>query len=269
MVAVALGGSHAGGTAGENSDLDLGLYYREAAPFSITDIQRIAAAVSVPATPIVTGFYEWGHWVNGGAWIETAAGKVDLLYRNLDQVERTIDEARQGSFQQDYGQQPTHGFYNVTYLAETRACLPLYDPEMRIAELKRRVEVYPEKLKKSIVAGQLWSAEFTLSSARGHAAGGDVYNTAGCLSRVAASLTQVLFALNEEYPLGDKRVFDVVAAFPILPPGYVSEVIRILARPGETAAELQSAVAGIEAVWRSVVSLAGAMYRPRFNLPGA
>ena len=36
---------------------------------------------------IVTGMDEWGPWVNGGAWIQTPVGKVDFLYRNLDQVQ--------------------------------------------------------------------------------------------------------------------------------------------------------------------------------------
>jgi hypothetical protein len=35
--------------------------------------------------------YEWGQWVNGGAWIHTPAGKLDLLYRNIDQVKRVLD----------------------------------------------------------------------------------------------------------------------------------------------------------------------------------
>jgi hypothetical protein len=43
--------------------------------------------------PVVTGTYEWGPWVNGGAWIQTSAGKVDFLYKNLDQV-RTRNRGR-------------------------------------------------------------------------------------------------------------------------------------------------------------------------------
>ena len=39
MVAVVLGGSYARGTQHRGSDLDLGLYYAEAEPFSITDIR--------------------------------------------------------------------------------------------------------------------------------------------------------------------------------------------------------------------------------------
>jgi len=86
--AIVLGGSYASGTHHETSDIDIGLYYSEAKPFSIADIQRIAEDVSVNGMATVTGFYEWGAWVNGGAWIHTSQGKVDFLYRNLDQVQQ-------------------------------------------------------------------------------------------------------------------------------------------------------------------------------------
>lgn len=264
VAAIVLGGSHANGTYHENSDLDVGLYYRERQRFSILEIKRIAGQVSAQGTPVVTDFYQWGPWVNGGAWIQTEAGKVDFLYRNLDQVEQTLEDAHQGIVQHDYDQQPTHGFYSVIYLAETRICIPLYDPHSEIARLKQRVEIYPPKLKEQIIQNALWSAEFTLGFARNFAAGGDVYNTVGCLTRILSNLTQALFALNEIYFLSDKRVMDILTGFSILPPGYTDQINRILAQPGGTAGELKRTVADLEALWRSIVSLAGEMYQPRY-----
>jgi hypothetical protein len=82
MAAIVLGGSYASGTHHDTSDLDIGLYYFEAKPFSITAIQQIADNVSANGPATVTGFYNWGAWVNGGAWIHTPQGKVDFLYRN-------------------------------------------------------------------------------------------------------------------------------------------------------------------------------------------
>jgi len=52
--------------------------------------------------PIVTGMYEWGPWVNGGAWIQTPMGKVDFLCRNLDKVQVVNEERRQGIWHHDY-----------------------------------------------------------------------------------------------------------------------------------------------------------------------
>lgn len=124
---------------------------------------------------------------------------MDFLYRNLDQVMRTIDQAQQGDYEHDYNQQPTFGFYSVTYLGETAVCLPLVDPEGCIARLKSKVERYPAKLKRTVVATELWNAEFALLFAEAHAKTGDLYNTVGCLTRISGSLTQALFALNEAY----------------------------------------------------------------------
>jgi len=265
IMAIVLGGSYASGTYRENSDLDVGLYYHENEPFPIVEIKRIAESISVQGIPVVTDFYEWGPWVNGGAWIQTDVGKVDFLYRNFDQVEWTIEDAYQGIVQHDYDQQPTYGFYSVIYLAETHICIPLHDPYSEIARLKQRVEIYPSKLKEKLVVEALWSAEFTLGFAKSFAAAGDVYNTVGCLTRIASNLTQALFALNERYFISDKRVMDTIAAFSILPSGYVNQITGILARPGGMVEEMSRTVINLEAVWQSVVSLAGEMYQPKFR----
>jgi hypothetical protein len=266
VVAVVLGGSYASGNQRPDSDLDLGLYYSEARPFSIDAIRRIAEGAAETGQATVTGFYEWGAWVNGGAWIHTPAGKVDFLYRNLDHLQRTIAEAQQGISRHDYDQQPTHGFQSVIYLAETQICQPLYDPQGVLAGLKRQVETYPPKLKAKIIADSLWSAEFTLLHANGFAGRGDIYNTVGCLTRAAANLTQALFALNETYFIRDKQVMEVIARFPLVPAGYVEQVNQILACPGGGAAELNRSVEAFWQAWSSVVALPGVEYAPRFRL---
>lgn len=266
VVAVVLGGSYASGLAKATSDVDLGLYYRPDAPFSVETIRQIAQEVAVEP-PTVTGFYEWGAWVNGGAWIPTASGKVDFLYRNLDQVERAIGEAEQGIVHHDYPQQPPYGFYSVIYLAETEICRPLFDPTGAIQALKERVRVYPDALRERLVSDNLWSAEFTLLHARSFAAQGDVYNTAGCLARVAANLTQVLFALNRRYFISDKRAMAEIDGFATRPAAYVGTLARILAAPGSTAQALTQTVQATEKLWQQVVDLTVGGYSPRFVVP--
>jgi len=263
VVAVVLGGSYARGAARPDSDVDLGLYYTPDSPFCIDDITQVAASISVQP-PTVTSFYEWGAWVNGGAWIHTAAGKVDFLYRNLDQVARTIDEATQGIIHHDYPQQPPYGFYSVTYLAETHICLPLFDPTGAIAALKERVERYPELLHQRAVNDGLWSAEFTLLHARSFAAQGDIYNTVGCLTRTATNLTQVLFALNRSYYMSDKGAMRAIDGFALAPAGYTAALGAILAAPGHDAQTLARSVAALEALWQRVVELTNGAYRPKF-----
>ena len=265
VAAVVLGGSYASGTAHADSDIDLGIYYREDSPFSVRDIRRIADSVSAKGESIVTEFYEWGPWVNGGAWIETEVGKVDFLYRNVNQVERTIGDAQEGVFEHHYGQQPTYGFYSVSYLAETDVCIPLHDPHLLIARLKQLVAVYPPKLKASMVTNSLWTAEFSLPFLHRHAAAGDVYNTVGCLTRIVSCLTQVLYAMNEVYFINDKRVMDELPSFSVLPSGYMERIISLLAKPGRSPEELRHTAAKLEAAWKSVVALAGEAYRPKYG----
>jgi predicted nucleotidyltransferase len=266
VVAVVLGGSYASGTQRDNSDMDIGLYYLADTPFEISEIERIAEDISIQP-PTVTKFYEWGHWVNGGAWIQTGAGKVDLLYRNITQVELAIQNAQLGIVEHDYDQQPTHGFYSIIYLAEIQICFPLHDPEFHISRMKQMVKQYPSKLKEKVIANSLWSAEFTLLHANTFASCGDVYNTAGCLTRIGSSLTQALFAMNERYFIGDKRVMDTVSEFVIQPEGYIKDITGMLAHPGETASELILTVANMQRLWRKMVALTEGNYQPAFVLP--
>jgi len=270
VVAVVLGGSHACGTADPSSDLDIGVYYREAEPFDVRIIAQVAAELAVDhgfvSDPVVTDFYEWGPWVNGGAWIHTAAGKVDFLYRNLNQIERTIDDAQQGRVQQDYGQQPPFGFYSVMHLAETTVAVVLHDPAGEIRRLKERVREYPPELKAAIVTDSLWSAEFSLRFAESSASRGEVYATVGCITRALAALTQALFAINERYFLTEKRLDAVLATFTCLPSHYSDRVATILSRPGDDALSLEQTVHDLADVWRDVVALTNGAYEPKYSL---
>lgn len=267
VVALALGGSRARGTARADSDVDLGLYYDEEAPFRIADIRAVAARFHGQGAPVVTELYEWGPWVNGGAWLETSAGRVDFLYRNIAHVERVLSAAERGEVEWHFGQQPPYGFRSVIYLAETSDCVPLFDRRGVLARLKERVSTYPEALRVAIVRGSLWGAEFTLMHARKFAAEGDVYATAGCLTRIACELVQVLFALNRAYFTGDKGAAPATAAFSIAPADFDDRLRAILAAPGANAKGLSSAVESSAGLIASVVELAAGIYQPKYRLP--
>jgi hypothetical protein len=268
VLAIVLGGSYARGTQRANSDLDVGIYYTNSSPFSIERIRDIAIELSADKSPVVTDFYGWGPWVNGGAWIETPSGKLDLLYKNVEQIESTIQDATQGITHHDYNQQPTFGFYSVIYLAETHVCIPLWDPQGIIARFKEQVRSYPPKLKEAIVANTLWGAEFTLHFAIQYAQEGDVYNTTGCLTRVAGYLTQALFALNATYFINDKRALNAIKQFELYPPKYVERITQILACPGATSETRTQTVNSLQELWQEVVQLAGSLYEQKFPQVG-
>jgi predicted nucleotidyltransferase len=263
--AVVLAGSYARGTARPDSDVDLGIYYREQSPFSVGKLRQVVEHFDVNESPTVTDFYEWGPWVNGGAWIATEKGRVDLLYRNIDHIKRVIAEARQGRVEWDYWQQPTYGFHNVIYLAETGTCLPIYDPQGMLEPLKEAVATYPQKLKKAIVNESLWGAQFTLSHAKGFARRGDVYNAVGCVARVLCHLTQGLFALNEVYFISDKNAIESIESFTIRPANYGEATSRLLGEAGVTSEELVITVEQLASLVDEVVGLAQNLYRPKYS----
>jgi hypothetical protein len=216
---------------------------------------------------VVTGFYEWGRWVNGGAWLTLGGQRVDFIYRSVEHLERVIAEAEAGRYELDYAQQPPFGFFSATYLGEIAVGIPLYDPEARLETLKRRVADYPEALRSAVVRDHLWSAEFGLTAfARKFAARSDVYGTASCLTRAVNQLILALFALNREYPINDKTALAEIAEFALAPEEFGQRVQTALARLGDSAGELAAAVADIERLLGETVALAAGLYRSRYVL---
>lgn len=250
--AVVLGGSHARGTAGQDSDIDIAIYYHAVSPPDIDAIRQVAAELSGNPEQQITAIYEWGRWVNGGGWLSTPVGKVDILYREIDKVRRTIDDAHLGKYDQDYLQQPAFGFYSIAYLEETRCCVPLSDPENIIDELKTLVERYPDALRAAVIREHLWLAEFTLQWAKGFVARNDIYGSAGCFSRIGASLIQVLYAINDRYFLSDKAVILDVPTFAKQPIRFMARLNDVLGYPGQTQHALQESLNRLTALWQDV-----------------
>ena len=268
VVAVVLGGSHARGRARPDSDIDLGVLYSEANPFSIQSVRDLAEYVNDKAGPVVTGFYEWGPWVNGGAWLTIGGQRVDFVYRNLEHLERVITDSEAGRYELHYAQQPPFGFFSATYLGEVVTCFPLFDPEERMDSLKRRVANYPEALRRAVVQDYLWMAELGLTAFAGKfAKRSDTYGTAACLTGVVNQMILALFALNRRYPMNDKTALEEIAEFERAPREFGPRVQNILAKLGDSAEELGSALASITQLHREAVELAEGLYHARFTLP--
>jgi predicted nucleotidyltransferase len=266
--AVVLAGSYARGRAQPESDIDLGLVYSEVARFSIERIRELAGEVNDTPGPVVTDFYGWGAWVNGGAWLTISGQRVDFIYRNLEQVERVIAEAETGRYEVDYAQQPPFGFFSGTYLGEVAACIPLLDSDGRLDLLKRRGADYPEALRRAIVQDYLWQAEFALAIfSRKFAARADAYGTVACLPRAVNQIVFVLFALNRQYPINDKTALAEVVEFQRAPREFSARVQKALSHVGSSPAELLAAVEAITQLHRETVELADGLYQPRFKLP--
>jgi len=93
VIAVVLGGSRARGEERPDSDWDFGLYYRGSRrPIDPDDVRALGYA------GIVFAPGDWGPIVNGGAWLTIGGERVDLIYRDLDQVEAWLADAEAGRF---------------------------------------------------------------------------------------------------------------------------------------------------------------------------
>ena len=261
--AIVLGGSYATGMATDTSDLDIGVYYFEEEPFDIDAIKLIARKYANVDQPTVTGFYEWGPWVNGGAWIKTVNGKVDILYKNIDQITSTIENAKKGVWENHFEQQPPYGFSSLIFLAETQYCIPLYDPLGLIQTLKSKVQSYPEILKQTVIQQSLWSAEFTIWHADTFAQKGDVYNTMGCLTRAVKNIVTTLFSINGLYPIGDKRAIEIIEQTKIKPTHLTEKIDSILCADKNL---LPKNVALLQALFKETVELAEGKYKPFYKL---
>ena len=90
ILAVAVGGSRAAGTADAGSDWDLGVYYRGAIDLAILARH---GQVHPPGS--------WGRLMNGGAWLTLDGLKVDVMLRDLDVVRHWTAEAAEGRYDVD------------------------------------------------------------------------------------------------------------------------------------------------------------------------
>jgi Domain of unknown function (DUF4037) len=189
-----------------------------------------------------------------------------LLYRDLDQLEITVREARSGVWRHDFEQQPPFGFRSVIYLGELACCVPLFDPAGLISQLKAEIEIYPEALKRRVIGDCLWSVQLTLFFARDFADHADIVNSAGCMTRIAHYLTQALFALNDTYFLNDKGAAAVVEKFTVCPYQFEAILEAVLASPGATSGALNASLDQLEQVLGALIELAGKYYQSRFVL---
>lgn len=266
--AIVLGGSHARGRARPESDIDLGILYSEAAPFSIQSVRELAEAVNDTGGPVVANFYEWGPWINGGAWLTIGGQRVDFVYRSLEHLERVIADSEAGRYELHYAQQPPFGYFSGTFLGDVAVCVPLIDPEARLDVLKRRVADYPEALRRAVVQDFLWAAELGLGAfACKFATRSNGYGTAACLTSVVNQLVLALFALNRKYLINDKTVLEEVAEFERAPRNFGPRVQKTLAHLGDDSAELVVAVENVAQLARETIELANGLYRKRYALP--
>ncbi len=273
VAAIALGGSYARGHATPESDIDLVLYYTEAAPPDPARLTQLISALhpavsAESAAPAFTAIGEWGPWVNGGAWLRFGEQRVDVLYRSLDQVRRVLTDCAEGRWELHWAQQPPFGYFSPAFIEELSIGVPLFDRTRGFTHLRSIARVYPGALRQRIVQEFLWSAEFNLAAfAPKFVCDGNVFGLAGCTSRIAFQLLQVLFALNMRWPVPDRVALAATCTMAQVPERFSLRLTQVLGEVGTSTDAQERTLAQLRTLWQEVRALAGPMYTPR-QLPG-
>jgi predicted nucleotidyltransferase len=247
--AVALGGSRARGTAREDSDIDLALYYDPTAPFALDRLDLAARELDDRhICGLITPPGAWGPAVNGGGWLSIRGHRVDFLYRDLSRVRDLVERCVRGEIDAVYQLGHPIGFQNQIYAGETHVCRPIYDPALELSVLKGLVETYPTRMRRALVDKHLFDARFEIEIAIGPAARGDLVYVSQCLTRAAGFMVLVLYALNECFFLNEKNAFVESALFALLPSDFHRKVAPILGSVGNSSSELSSSADAMRAV---------------------
>lgn len=261
VVGIALGGSRAREPATPGADVDIGIYYR-AADVPAPDALRAAAAdLDDRGEPDGFGSYgEWGPWINGGAWLRVDGLKTDFLVREIERVEKVLDDCEAGKLVTAYQPGHPHCFVNHIYAGEVHDNVVLFDPEGAMEQLRSRTDPYPEPLADATMRTFDWEAEFALETAGTAAGRGDVVYVGGCLFRSIACMVQALFAANRSYLVNEKGAVRRVDLLTLHPEGFGDRAASTLARRLETPAELEATLADafeLQRETRSTLEAAG------------
>ena len=190
--AVALGGSRASGTYRDDSDWDFAVYYRGG--FRPDDLRGLGWPGEV--SPIGG----WGGGVfNGGAWLTVDGRKVDVHYRDLDDVEHHLAEARQGRFRIERLLFHLVGVPTYIVVAELAGNRVLHGALPRPG--------YPGRLRRSAAERWRGEARLTLDYAR-RAHRGRLTETAGAIAAAAHQTAHAVLAGRGEWVTNDKTLLD-------------------------------------------------------------
>lgn len=221
VVAVALGGSRAQGVARSDSDWDFGIYYRGS--LDPADVRAVGWEGEVFA-PGDRG----GGIILGGAFLRVDGRRVDLHYRDLDDVEHWWDEAREGRFE-------------IQRLPFYLAGIPTYTAvgELAVGRTLRGNlprPTYPAALQAS--ASGTWhdAAHLSLQAAAGHAARAAVAECLGSLARALLEEAHARAAAEAMWVLNEKRLLEM---------GGLADAGRFLAAVTADRSSLEAATARV------------------------
>ncbi len=204
VLGVALGGSRAAGTARPESDWDVAVYYRGSRVADRGDDRRGFDPASLGSLgwpgqilPIGGGIAGW----YGGAWLTAGDRHVDVFYRDLDDVEHQIAEAKAGRF--GIEQRMFHLAGMPTYILVAEMALN----RVLRGELPR--PAYPPALREAAPPRWRASARAVLQYARTvHAVRGHMTDTVGAIATAACHAAHAVLAERGRWVTNEKMLID-------------------------------------------------------------
>jgi hypothetical protein len=244
IVAVMLGGSRARGDEHPDSDVDLGLYYR--VPLDTDALRRLAHHVSsrrgaAGSTPGLTEPGGWGPWVDGGGWLTIDSTPVDWIYRDLDRVQRSAEQALAGPFAFHFQVGHPFGIPDFAYAGEVALGVVLADPTGALQQVKDQLREYPPALSSAII-GRLDEARFLMGVVTKPAHRRDTTFVAGCLCRVVTLCSYAIHAKAGRWVINEKGAVDSAARLQPAPADFAERAHGILADLGRSDDTLRAAV---------------------------
>jgi hypothetical protein len=155
---------------------------------------------------------------------------VECWLRHIDYVAGIVAECQAGVVRHDLVTWTVMGFYNHCTLSDLKNMVLIDDPYSLLARWKSQVVEYPPKLRAAIIAQYLGAAKFWPDNFHYKSAieRGDLIYVMGIVQQVVHNIIQVVFALNNTYFPGDKKLDSAIAHLPMKPQRFVARIKQLL-----------------------------------------
>lgn len=254
---IVLGGSRARGTHTEDSDIDIGIYYHSES-LDLDTINQLALELDDEhRSNLIAPPGAWGNWVNGGGWLIIQGYHVDLILRDIERVEQVMKDTEQGIVTANYQTGHPHGYISAMYRGELGISKILFARSDRFCELKKQAETYPSALQKGLFDFFMFEAGFSLIFAKEKIDKDDISYVCGHCFRSISGLNQVLFAMNKEYCINEKKAVKMIDVFKIKPYGYKEKIDKIISLISSDADNTRKGIDILEGLINEVESLKG------------
>ena len=249
-----LGGSRARDDHTPDSDVDLGVYYQ--VPLDVEALGELARQVAGSGAE-VTKPGAWGPWVDGGGWLNIDGTAVDWIYRDLDRVRLSWNDACAGRIA--FHAQVGHplGVPNFAYAGELALGAVLSDPSGALATLQEQLVAYPPGLSEAVVTAGLWEASFTIDIAGKAVVRADTVYVAGCLFRAVELCAHALHAHAGRWLVNEKGAVASAGRLPAAPEDFASRATGVLAHLGDGPEALAAAIAAAADLHSDVTAACG------------